>query len=966
MLKTVILAENPLDASSWTKHDVENVCDFLVEHFHVWPQSARIYHGEVANDRDVTPSDLQGIDRLQQLPGPFYVVVYPADTTTVIIAVIAIAAAIAAAYFFKPDVPTPSIRNNDNPSPNNELSGRSNKERINGRIPDIYGTVRSTPDLIAVPYRKYIQHQEVEHAYMCVGRGEYDIDDIRDGTTPIKYISGASVAVYGPYTSPNSGAPQVTVGPAINTPVTRAQRLNTVNGQILNPPNKGSYYIGKGDIRFSFPNVIECSGTQDMTELFAAGDQLTIRGAQWGPTASTQPFLQIMIGPNGDSAQLIWNAPHGIPHSAVGQRIVLAGLDIPNYPNDTLYLSGVYIISRCDAGSRVIYLDHPADVNPQWRTFAAWNPGYQSNGSYLALVWDTTNCTPTVVAPTGPATHNLDGVYTLIGVEASELTISDPTTAWDWLDGASPTAYDWASLSTMGPQWIGPFILDDPGCDKILSNFVCQGGLYKDDGTTQYQVDVTVELEITPVDSDDVAIGPAETFQGIIEGSSRLKSTRAITIEANPTANPGRVAVRARRVSDTDTEFDGNIVDEVKWRDVYSITPVNVDHFGNVTTVQSITYATSGALSVKERKLNLLATRRIQLLERDANNVVVLTPGLSPSNWMCDILAAVCLDPFIGGRQLSELDLESFLATQEAIQAYFGNEQAGWFNYTFDSDNLSFEETVTAITGAAFCHAYRRGSMIHVALEKATEDSVLLFNHRNKVPGTEVRTVRFGTQDDADGLEYEYVDPEDDAVVTMYLPAGGSAVKPKKVQSVGVRSKLQAYFQAHRVWNKMKFQTVTTEFEATQESDLLLLRDRILVADSTRPETLDGEVLEQNVLELRLSQDIEIGTGPHTIFLQLPDGTVESMPVYPGSEPGYVVLSRAPRISLVLDSAMYSRTTFVIVKDSDPRERAFLVTEKDPKENFTSLVRAVNYDARYYDGDDDFIDGVVNEAGEPV
>src|SRR5690606_13800161 len=113
---------------------------------------------------------------------------------------------------------------------------------------------------------------------------------------------------------------------------------------------------------------------------------------------------------------------------------------------------------------------------------------------------------------------------------------------------------------------------------------------------------------------------------------------------------------------------------------------------------------------------------------------------------------------------------------------------------------------------AAFCTAYRRGNIINLSFERETTDSVLLFNHRNKLPGSETRTVRFGNADNFDGVAYSYIDPEDDAIITRYLPDDQSAINPQDVESIGVRTHLQAYWLASRIWNTIRYQNTVTEF----------------------------------------------------------------------------------------------------------------------------------------------------------
>jgi hypothetical protein len=251
-----------------------------------------------------------------------------------------------------------------------------------------------------------------------------------------------------------------------------------------------------------------------------------------------------------------------------------------------------------------------------------------------------------------------------------------------------------------------------------------------------------------------------------------------------------------------------------------------------------------------------------------------------------------------------------------------------------------------------------------MAFEAPTEDSALLFNHRNKMPGTETRTVSFGQSGEYDGVALEYADPKDGARITLYVPQGDeSAINPKKISTAGISSHLQAYFLAWRTWNRIRYQTTTVEFDGLPEADLLVQTSRILVADNTRPDTRDGEVLSQDVLKLVLSQlhGMEDGVD-YTIYLQGGDVGVDAMAVYPdpGGDPYTVLLERAPAVDLQLGEDMDFRSTYAIVGPGFERTAApFLLTEKEPQDDGTIKLTSSNYDERYYENDADHIDGLV-------
>ena len=1072
MLKRVTLARNPLEPDTWTHHEVEDVRDFLMAEFEEWPSTARIYHERVSSGHDVTPADEAGIERLGELSGPFYVVVYPADPVTIIIAVVAVVvvAAVVLPALVRP--PNPALRNTQTSSPNNSLSERINSPRPLARIPDIFGTVRCTPDLLATPYTVFQDHEEVEHAYMCIGRGAFEVSDVRDDNTLALDIPGTSVEVYGPYTSPNSGSPpQLRIGTAINTPVYNVSRSNAVNGQVLRPPNDQKIRAAR-NVYFQTPNLIKSSAF-DFTDKFAAGDVLYVSGASVYQEYINQ--TKTLYAYN-DGFRFALPGSTLPSEYAAGTEIQLTGAvfsvtDPDGFWSGSYDLSGGYTIASKSLETvydpetstttyycRVV-LNSPGSLNPNWNSV----PQGASAPAGLRL-------------SSGTELYNLNGTYTVLSVADDTITLSTPAAvnpAWSTITATpnlSPVLY------TTGSKWVGPFILDKTDTSRVLANFVAANGLYKDDGRNQVRFDVTLELEITPINADGSVRGAVQTAQATVEGSATYRTTRAVTLEVS-VDNPGRVRVRARRVTNADLAFEGSVVDEVKWRDVYAMSPAGRTDFGNVTTVQAVTYATAGALALKERKLNMLVSRKLSVKPTkkftldptsdgwtggtsDGTGLTIATPGarvplhqiisgqsitvtftiapgaalngpafglwdgdenvwasatyeytapgtytrtfaairttdnawlrfhlptddnsmkltalevteasyytttLYPTNRADDIFRAVCLDPYLGNRPSTEVDLPNLYSTQKEVRDYFGTEAAGEFCYTFDSDNLSFEETAQIIANATFCVAYRRGSLIKMKFEKETTDSLLLFNHRNKLPGSEVRTVRFGNQNHYDGVSLSYVSPEDDALITYYIPEDRSAVNPQEIETLGVRNGLQAYLHAWRAWNKIRYQNTITEFTATQEADLLINADRILVADNTRSETQDGEVVAQNVLELTLSQPVTFASGvSYNIFLQHVDGTVESLSVSATADPYKVVLAQAPRLPLALEDGLFARTSFILIGNNEPRGSAFLIAEKEPQTNFTSTVRAYNYDSRYYGQDKDYINGVVNSDG---
>lgn len=835
-INKVLLIEDPFKPATWSEFECDNLCEFLADKYSSWPAGARIYYSELADSHDVTPRTPEGVKYLESLTGVFYVVRYPQLPVWAVWTLFAIF--VVAAFVLRPKLPN-SLANLGGASPNNELANRSNTARVNGRIPDIFGEVISVPDLLAQPYSLYENNTKVEYAYMCVGRGAYLISDVQDGTTAISLIDGARVEVFAPFTSPNSGSPQLTIGGAISEPLYNVYKSNSVNGQTLEASNERFFdslasYDGDGSIK------VTKAGT--FTGLFPVGSTMNITGSS-------------------------------VPKAAGGLTNV----------------NGTYTIQAISSDGKVLTLVNPHLVNANW------------------LLLDS------------PA----------------------PYTGTGDLTGASST-------------WVGPFDLRAGQVTQVWVNFIAQSGLYSiDSDNRQAAVTLRVDVELTEIDVNGTALDLPVTYPQYITGSAISRDQIGYTARITAYNGLGYYRVRVRRITDTDPDFNGQLVDDIKWEELYGAVLVSDPHFGNVTTIQSMTQATSGALALKDRKLNVRARRSVPHY-----TLGVGFGASAPTKKAADILFAIAMDAYIGNLPSSDLDLTQIYNTVESVISYFGNAEAAEFGYTFDKLNVSFEETWQVVANAIFCEGYRQGTMLRLAFEKATTASTMLFNHRNKVPGSESRKQSFGPEDGVDGVNFVYVDPADGSSVTRYIPSDRSATNPKKIDSLGVRSHKQAYWHAYRAWNQIRYRNLVTTFEAMPESNLLVPMDRILVADNTRTGTYDGEIVGQTGLLVTLSQDFPL-TGSYTIYLQLANKTVISRGITTTANPRQVTLSSAPDIPLVIATDRFVRTLYTIVPNTSPPPTAFLLRDRRSKDSMVTEITAVNYDSRYYENDDDDVSGVV-------
>ncbi|NLH05739.1 host specificity factor TipJ family phage tail protein [Acinetobacter baumannii] len=939
-LKKVIIVPDVYDRSTWSEADVEDVLAYIYQQFDVWPENAKIYHNQIAESCDVTPNHPKRInaqiEHIQTLEGTFYVVIKPAIEPFTIFMIIT---AILATYSLYTVLTMPKPQAPVAGSSNNELAQRSNQARLNARIPDIFGKVRSYPDLIAQTYTIYKDGIEIEECLMCIGRGYFQILDMRDGDTDVANIAGTSVSVYDPFTS-IVGTPIYQVGEAFTELPKFVRTSASINGQTIELPNKA--VLESSNVWFQSPNLIKGTGL-DFTQYFAANDRVALSGAVYG-VQDVNLSGSIMVNENKmviiESSTNIDN-----PNLFKGLQLTGALVDVetttgtpPVTETNTRDLSGQFIVSGVTktvitGGFHYeITLSNPEKVNANWQYV---------NKSYTITAGALLNRNANSIT--------LDDTYTINSVTADTIALVNPSAInneWDKLltlpNQSTQGQEVLVRFDAVSNKYVGWFNFDMPEATQAVFNFFFPNGLfYQDSKGGVWEEGITVVIELQAIDSNGDPVGSITTINQEIRANNKSQFGRTIYIDI-PTAGSFRF-----RLSRTTATQAGKTQDTCKIKSVYGMAESTISDYGNVTIVRSRTVATDGALSIKERKLNCLVNRKLPV---DGTGPLQVTRSAGQA------LINQGMDEYIGRRSNAEIDIDEINAEIAKINNYFGSDLMSEFNYTIDDDNLSFEEIAGMVASAAFCEPYRFGSLTRLKFEQPQENAVLLFNHRNKVPLTEKRSYTFGVQKDYDGVELEYTSDVDDARVKYTIPEDITPKNPLKITTTGIRNEAQAKTRAWREWNKLQYKYVSCEMEVLDESELLIRNDRILVANNTVVDTQDGEIESVDGLIVKTSQPCTFEAGyDYYIYLQMSDATVDMVPCTAGEDKYHVVLSRPPVQPLVVAADRYVKTLYTLVRADQTEVQAFMLEELTPQTQMTNTLKASNYDARFYERDHDFI-----------
>lgn len=199
-------------------------------------------------------------------------------TTAIIISVVT--AALTYALMPKPE--KPNGQGTQSSSPNNQASGQTNVARTGQGVPDVRGTVRSYPDLLQQAWYTYVGGRRFVREKFMISRGKITVSDVRDNDTLIADINGANytdkegVVLFGADFYPNrlTSLDDVSLLAPNNTSIDNVSRVLFLKRSASDPIQVGNDYGNYINVE-STPN----SNIPDLLGLYES-DSFTIENTE--------------------------------------------------------------------------------------------------------------------------------------------------------------------------------------------------------------------------------------------------------------------------------------------------------------------------------------------------------------------------------------------------------------------------------------------------------------------------------------------------------------------------------------------------------------------------------------------------------------------------------------------------------------------------------------------------------------
>lgn len=563
---------------------------------------------------------------------------------------------------------------------------------------------------------------------------------------------------------------------------------------------------------------------------------------------------------------------------------------------------------------------------------------YITAGSVAKLTDLVVDVSPTLQAQLG-------GDFLVISVSSVDIVVSVLNSP-EWAKlGSGNYAIKPSDTSTVGPSDPIPatytdwFSVRSVKNERVVANFGASSGMYKDDGKRKSRAIVNIELQYQAIDEDGNAYGPVYSVSGEVSGRSSEQTGATIT---GFLPSPSYFRARARRTTNKDTDFNGQVVDDVSFDNLYGQVQDFTNNYGNRTTIHTARRQTPRATSIKSPKLALIVTER---LYRYLGNGV-FDSVLSNNTQAVQSLIRLLRDPVCGNMNLTVDNMDRLLAVQAEVENYFGNPEAGQFCYTFDSYDATMQDMISIISDAIFCKPYREGNAVLLDFDRPRLGPEMVFTHRSKAPG-EKWTRNFNTKDRYDSLKFSYIDPKTNIKETITIPASGG-LKTETYDSKGIRNYRQAYWAAYRRFQRNNLNRVAIEFTATEEGIFARPGRAISVVKGSRVSPFDGYIVAVDGLTLVLSQNVEFTEGDdHSLILKKRDGSVQSVGVVPGHNNRTVIMTEAPQEAIYAGNSAL-KTEFSFGNEERHNAQMVVVSTVEPGTDRTVKITGYNYTDAYY------------------
>ncbi|MGI3480438.1 host specificity factor TipJ family phage tail protein [Providencia stuartii] len=445
----------------------------------------------------------------------------------------------------------------------------------------------------------------------------------------------------------------------------------------------------------------------------------------------------------------------------------------------------------------------------------------------------------------------------------------------------------------------------------------------------------TVEIWKVNADNEEIA-GTRQSFNTALSANNGARvyyKTDKVTLNSGR----GRYAVQlTRRNNSSDQSI-------MKIENAHIVRVRENVVFENDTIVNVSVRATEAPTGARERKYNLLATRMVISYDRASKQVDYT---LRPSRSFADAVLHTWL--ITAGESEKNIDIDGLYR----IYGSLPDERLGYFDYTFDDEDISLGQRIETICNAARVTAYFDNAVLTFSREQSSEFPMTTFN-RSNITGNDMKiSYDMSMPSGYDGIELEYVEPvrnKKDYIRFRVDENGiteGLSRTPNKIVLQGCRNRYQAMDRALLEANRLIHQRTSISLTTLADGGNVYPSDMVLIADTYDSNQQAGYITERNGEIFTTSEKIKFDDEMWVYLTDSMGYTTQKFKAEPRPDTEFGFIASVPEdieLNFYDGYRVQSPSRYVIATSVETENIKWVITDKRPLGGERYTITATEY-----------------------
>lgn len=365
--------------------------------------------------------------------------------------------------------------------------------------------------------------------------------------------------------------------------------------------------------------------------------------------------------------------------------------------------------------------------------------------------------------------------------------------------------------------------------------------------------------------------------------------------------------------------------------------------FDNDTIATVSIRATEAPTGARERKYNLLSTRMVISYDRVSKQVDYT---LRPSRSFADAVLHTWL--ITAGESEKNIDIDGLYRINDSLP----DDRLGYFDYTFDDEDISLGQRIETICNAARVTAYFDNAVLTFSREQSSEFPMTTFN-RSNITGNDMKiSYDMSMPSGYDGIELEYVEPirnKKDYIRFRVDENGiteGLSRTPNKIVLQGCRNRYQAMDRALLEANRLIHQRTSISLTTLADGGNVYPSDMVLIADTYDTNQQAGYITDRNGEVFTTSEKIKFDEEMWVYLTDSMGYTTQKFKAEPRQDTEFGFIASVPEdieLNFYDGYRVQSPSRYVIATSVETDNIKWVITDKRPLGGERYTITATEY-----------------------